>query len=456
VLGRDERQRRRDRGQRVAAVQRHPHQIVEDRAALAGRRVAVGQGRDAPGRVHGRRLAEPGEPDRRRRRPHQRAVARRVARSREVLGGGDAPRPAGPEHRAGLVADVRRTGFQPGPEAVEDVGLVQAAALDQRLRHQQRHLGVVGELAGLPAHATAAHLGGDAAGGRGEAVAEPAGRAELERRAERVTDRRADQRTEHPVRAVHAPAALRRVNQAHVNHPVRVSASSRKKRLGGICANIQSMFRDASGKTLADYPRPSVAVDTAVLTVVPDRTLEVLLVRRAESGEWALPGTFLHEGETLAAAVLRSLADKAGLRGAAPRQLHVFDALDRDNRGWVLSVAHVAVLPWASVEAVPRERSDDVCVRPAAGATGLPFDHDAIVAMAVDVVRAAYADRPDPEGLLAEPFTMRQLRHLHAAVGGRRLVPDSFRRQMLPYLVDTGRTAEGVVGRPAALYARGG
>jgi 8-oxo-dGTP diphosphatase len=214
------------------------------------------------------------------------------------------------------------------------------------------------------------------------------------------------------------------------------------------------MHRDASGKALTDYPRPSVAVDTAVLTVGPDRTLEVLLVRRADDRQRALPGTFLHEGETLAGSVLRSLADKAGLRGAAPRQLHVFDALDRDDRGWVLSVAHVVVLPWASVEAVLGERPDDVCVRPVTEATGLPFDHDAIVAMAVDVVRAGYTDRPDPEGLLAEPFTIRQLRHLHEAVGGRRLVPDSFRRQMLPHLVDTGRTAEGVVGRPAALYRR--
>ena len=88
-------------------------------------------------------------------------------------------------------------------------------------------------------------------------------------------------------------------------------------------------YRDAAGKTLTDYPRPSVAVDTAVLTV-PDGadTVHVLLVRRAgshEKGAWALPGTFLHDGETLADAVLRSLRDKAGVQGLAPRQLHVFD-----------------------------------------------------------------------------------------------------------------------------------
>lgn len=34
-------------------------------------------------------------------------------------------------------------------------------------------------------------------------------------------------------------------------------------------------YRDSSGRALADYPRPSVAVDTALLTVV-DGTLSVL------------------------------------------------------------------------------------------------------------------------------------------------------------------------------------
>src|SRR4051794_17762491 len=116
-------------------------------------------------------------------------------------------------------------------------------------------------------------------------------------------------------------------------------------------------FRDSADKALSEYPRPSVAVDTAVL-VVGDRPgdLHVLLHRRESEHrgeEWALPGTFLHDRqtgagaadrETLAEAVLRSLQHKAGLVGTQPEQLHVFDRPDRDDRGWVLSVAHVVVL----------------------------------------------------------------------------------------------------------------
>src|SRR6478735_1713941 len=102
--------------------------------------------------------------------------------------------------------------------------------------------------------------------------------------------------------------------------------------------------RDSSGRALADYPRPSVAVDTALLTLDADLGLAVLEVRRPSGTGWALPGTFLHEGETLADAVDRSLRIKANVRGLQPRQLHVFDDPDRDDRGWVLSVAHVEVV----------------------------------------------------------------------------------------------------------------
>ena len=77
--------------------------------------------------------------------------------------------------------------------------------------------------------------------------------------------------------------------------------------------------RDGSGRTLADYPRPSVAVDTALLTLDSTASeLHVLQVRRNDDTGWALPGTFLHPGERLADAVDRSLRVKAGVRGFVP------------------------------------------------------------------------------------------------------------------------------------------
>ena len=201
----------------------------------------------------------------------------------------------------------------------------------------------------------------------------------------------------------------------------------------------------SSRRSLTEYPRASVAVDTAALTVL-DGALCVGVLRDPRSSARRLPGTFLHEGETLADAVRRSLRDKAGIEGVVPAQLQVFDAPGRDSRGWVLSVAYVAVVradAFGTLDIVPVDE-----------ATGLDFDHDAIVRLAVERLRADYAEHPDPAGLLSEPFTIAELRSVHEAVAGRRLQPDTFRRRMLPTLAETGALQRGTVGKPAALYVR--
>lgn len=209
-------------------------------------------------------------------------------------------------------------------------------------------------------------------------------------------------------------------------------------------------YRDADGKRLTDYPRPSVAVDTAVLTVPAGGPLSVLQVLDAVDGDWRLPGTFVHEGERLASAVLRSLSTKAGVTGLAPEQLHVFDDPSRDDRGWVLSVAHLDVVPASALE----PDGSRARIVPVADTLGMVHGHDDIVAFAVARLRAAYSDAPDPNGLLDEPFTMTELRRVHEAVRGEALLPDSFRRAMLPMLTATeAKRAEGP-GKPATRYRR--
>ena len=85
-------------------------------------------------------------------------------------------------------------------------------------------------------------------------------------------------------------------------------------------------------------------MDTALLTIDPDRGLMVAEMERGDTGKWALPGTFLRDRETLAGAVERSLDEKLGVRDIRPAQLNVFDDPHRDERHWVPSVAHVAVV----------------------------------------------------------------------------------------------------------------
>ena len=220
-------------------------------------------------------------------------------------------------------------------------------------------------------------------------------------------------------------------------------------------------YRDSHGKTLRDYERPSVAVDTAVLTydpANPDAGLLVLEVHRDSGSGWALPGTFLHEGETLARAVRRALRSKASVRGLDSRQLHVFDRLGRDDRGWVLSVGHVAVVPLDRLADCPPETTR---LAPADAPGRLAYDHEYIIEMAVADLRTRYAASPDPDHLLGEAFTLRQLRQVHEAVAGEEIGPDkldTFRRHMQG-LLEKARKEPVVVegrGRPAQLFRRRG
>ncbi|MDO9590305.1 MAG: hypothetical protein Q7J04_04100 [Microcella sp.] len=197
-------------------------------------------------------------------------------------------------------------------------------------------------------------------------------------------------------------------------------------------------------RPLRDYPRPSVAVDTAVFTVIGDELCVVLVA--GPDGRRRLPGTVLHQGETLDAAVRRSLREKAGIEGGEPRQLRVFDEPDRDERGWVLSVAHAMALPADRVpasRAVPIDKADP-----------LDFDHGRILAVSVERIRGDYATQPDPWGLLQHPFTLRDLLILHSAVDPTTPQRDTFRRMMEPQLVETGDYTSGTVGKPSRLFRK--
>lgn len=217
-------------------------------------------------------------------------------------------------------------------------------------------------------------------------------------------------------------------------------------------------YVDVAGMSLQDYLRPSVAADTAVLTVAHGH-LCVLLVQAPHeqpSTAWRLPGTFLHPGETLADAVARCLRDKAGVEGLRPQQLHVFDDPERDDRGWVLSVAHLDVVRADRIPARAGQR-----LVPVAEVPGLPFDHGSMIGFAVEAIRERYRCAPDPFGLVdaAEPdgsFTLRELRLVHEAVAGHRLPPDGFRRMMRGLLQETGHMSIGRRGKPARLYRRRG
>lgn len=231
---------------------------------------------------------------------------------------------------------------------------------------------------------------------------------------------------------------------------------------------------------LDDYDRASPAVDCVLLTVDQGQ-LAVLVQRRSHephAGEWALPGVFVNFGARYEDEILRALKEKAGVGiDCHVEQLVSWNAPDRDPRGWVITVAHLALAPAVLLR---RELSEDIttCLAPVtvpwsgeAGGdveltvgskdkTALAFDHNMLVGLAIARLRGKLRYTPLALELMEPEFTLREFQSVYEAVLGRPLNRATFRKNVLEtgHLVEsTGRLEPPTVGhRPAELYRRAG
>jgi len=200
-----------------------------------------------------------------------------------------------------------------------------------------------------------------------------------------------------------------------------------------------------------DYPRPSVAVDLVIFTII-DAQLRVLLVRRNEhpfKNAWALPGGFLrvgesagNQGEDLEEAARRELQEETGLDPARVylEQLAAFGRAGRDPRMRVVSVAYVALVrpdlaPFVKAGGDVKEAEwfpvENV------GSLELAFDHADIVTLALERVRSSLETTNIAFDLVPLTFTIPELRHVYSMVLNKPMDPGNFRRK-LNRLVEDG------------------
>lgn len=206
-----------------------------------------------------------------------------------------------------------------------------------------------------------------------------------------------------------------------------------------------------------DYPRPAVATDVVILRLDAG-ALQVLLVRRGGEpfrGRWALPGGFLQETEDLDACARRETEEETGVRPGRILQFANFSRPDRDPRGRVISVAYLALVRAEDVRLEAGTDAAEAAWRPLDEALDLAFDHDLILAGALERLSAEV--RADPAflfPLLPPTFTLARLQSAVEVALGRPVDKRNFRKQV----EESGRVValeafERGAHRPARLFS---
>ena len=217
-----------------------------------------------------------------------------------------------------------------------------------------------------------------------------------------------------------------------------------------------------AARNSAGYEAPiGLTADPVVFTLAGGR-LSVLLARRLEPpqrGMFALPGGFVGAQESPEQTAERKLREKTGVGSVHLEQLRTYAAPDRDPRGWLPSIAYVALVP---PETLPEEAPPgrEASWHPVDELPDLALDHGLIVDDGLWRLQARVADKAwfvrVAGGLLADEFTLGQAQRLYEALRREEVDAANFRRDVRAtgLLVDTGRSHSEGPGRPGRLYRR--
>jgi 8-oxo-dGTP diphosphatase len=203
----------------------------------------------------------------------------------------------------------------------------------------------------------------------------------------------------------------------------------------------------------AGFVAPAGMTAVPVVLAPLSGRLHVLLVQRSEApfaGTWVLPGGFMSATERPDETAQRKLTEKTGVGAVYLEQLQSYADPGRDPRGWIPTIAYLALIDAAVLRADEHgARWVAVDELPALG-----FDHAGIVADGVERLRGKLWWSNIAVGLLPERFTMPQARRVFEAISGVAYEPSNFRRELEQsgLVRPTGRLAKGGPGRPAALY----
>jgi 8-oxo-dGTP diphosphatase len=207
------------------------------------------------------------------------------------------------------------------------------------------------------------------------------------------------------------------------------------------------------------YEDPLALVDVTLFSIQNGR-LSLLLATRKDAAEPfcgmpALPGGVIHidEDEDAADAARRVVRTKLGIDPPYLEQLYTFSGRARDPRRWSLSVAYYSLVP---AEVLEQTSVDGLAFVAVDALPDLPFDHGAIVEMAVRRLRDKSTYSSLLTFLLPAEFTIPELHAVYEQVTGSTTNIAAFRKKVLDedMIEPTGTRRTGGQHRAPDLYRR--
>lgn len=202
-----------------------------------------------------------------------------------------------------------------------------------------------------------------------------------------------------------------------------------------------------------------VTVDAIVFGYNPENGISVLLIKRKIEpflNEWALPGGFVLNHESLEEAVERELLEEAGVSINYLEQLFTFGKPSRDPRMRIISVAYFGLVKSADFSLFASTDASEAAWFNIYTLPALAFDHKEVVEKAIARLRAKITYEPIGFELLDPKFLFSHLEQLYMELLGHDIDRRNFKRKVmsLGLVIELDEKAPALTaGRPGKLYS---
>jgi len=199
-----------------------------------------------------------------------------------------------------------------------------------------------------------------------------------------------------------------------------------------------------------------IATDIVVFTL-KNEELSVLLMKMEKEpfqGLWAVPGGLVNPSETVENSAKKNLFNILGKDDVYLEQLYTFGEINRDPSGRVVSVAYIALIADSDKPVATSANYGPFNWFPVSTLPKLAYDHEEMIDLSVERLRAKLTYTNIMYCLLPNEFTLSELQKSYEIILREKLDKRNFRKKLmsLNLVKKTNKKITGKAHRPASLY----